>query len=177
MLKEIWKIKNGDCLQDYYIFSCNHCGTNIEESWPHTEDEGNHFCVACSFIRGYITERQYLEYSGGLGWIKNIHAAVREGKVYTWVGYTTPWEPTLKQLRATPQYRSWRKQVMQKGKGKCKKCKSTCSLEAHHIKSFAKYADLRFEVSNGEVLCTTCHDLKHAKKKPKNKITKKKKVM
>ena len=172
MLKEIWKIRNGDSLQDYYIFSCDHCGNDIEEAWPFTKDAGKHFCVPCSFIRGYITESKYLDYAGGIGWIKNIHAAVHEGKVYTWVGHTAPWEPTLKQLRATPEYRAWRKEVMKKGKGKCKKCKSTENLEAHHKKSFAKFSDLRFEVSNGEVLCSTCHDLKHAKKKPKPKSPK-----
>ncbi len=37
------------------------------------------------------------------------------------------------------------------------------NLVAHHIKAFASYPDLRFEVSNGLTLCKSCHAKRHEK--------------
>lgn len=45
--------------------------------------------------------------------------------------------------------------------GRCEECGSTESLHGHHIKSFAKYPDLRMEPTNIQVLCSRCHAGKH----------------
>ncbi len=162
MLKEIWKVRNGDYLIDYYIYACDHCKKKIEESWPYRKVDENHYCMECSFFIGIITEDTYLRSSGLYG-MNNYHAGIHEGKVYSWVGNTAPWEPTLRELRRTKEYRAWRKEVMIRGKGKCNKCKTTESLETHHKNPFAKFPELRFEVTNGVVLCNNCHKLSHKK--------------
>lgn len=59
------------------------------------------------------------------------------------------------------EYKSWRESVFERDGYKCKgeNCETVSSkyVTAHHIKSFAKFPDLRFEVSNGITLCEDCH--------------------
>lgn len=67
----------------------------------------------------------------------------------------------------TKQYKDWRKSVYQRDDYICQICfKRGGSLEAHHIKSWAKYPELRFEVHNGQTLCKNCHKIEtHGRKK------------
>ena len=61
------------------------------------------------------------------------------------------------------QYKEWRKKVFERDNYICQDCGicsgngKTAYLTAHHIKSFAKYPELKFEVSNGKTLCEECH--------------------
>lgn len=70
------------------------------------------------------------------------------------------------------QYRDWKKASLAKANYKCESCGiddgNECSccgtkikLHVHHIKSFSKYPELRFEVTNSKVLCPKCHRLAH----------------
>ena len=66
-----------------------------------------------------------------------------------------------------PKYREWRMKVYVRDKFKCrllsKKCKG--QLQAHHIKRWAEYPELRYEVNNGIALCLAHHPRKRAKEK------------
>ncbi len=52
----------------------------------------------------------------------------------------------------------WRKAVFARDNYTCQKCGQQGGyLQAHHLKPFAYFAELRYEVSNGQTLCHKCH--------------------
>lgn len=74
------------------------------------------------------------------------------------------------------EYREWRMAVFQRDAFRCQGCGQVGGyLNAHHIKSFANFPDLRFELDNGVTLCEACHSLtdnyKGRKPKPPHEST------
>lgn len=59
-----------------------------------------------------------------------------------------------------PRYKSWRKRVYARDKFRCQMpgCSSGRSLNAHHIKRWADYPQLRYFAGNGITLCRACHE-------------------
>jgi 5-methylcytosine-specific restriction endonuclease McrA len=55
------------------------------------------------------------------------------------------------------EYKNWRREVFVRDSFICQQCGSREYVTAHHVKSFAKYPELRFDISNGITLCETCH--------------------
>lgn len=81
---------------------------------------------------------------------------------YRWRGGVTP---KNQKLRSSYEYREWRKAVFTRDNYTCIECGArngegaAVILNADHIKPFALYPDLRFDVSNGRTLCVPCHEL------------------
>lgn len=71
------------------------------------------------------------------------------------------WQGGITNPRKSSQEKVWSRQVKRRDNYTCQECGITkedgVKLEAHHIKSFSKYPELRFEVSNGITLCNPCH--------------------
>lgn len=60
--------------------------------------------------------------------------------------------------RFCKEYTEWRKSVFERDGYTCRKCgRRGARLNAHHIKPYAKYKGLRYELSNGITLCEKCH--------------------
>lgn len=61
--------------------------------------------------------------------------------------------------RRSVNFKMWRGKVFEKDHYKCQKCGSEdrTKLHPHHIVPFEKSVELRFEVSNGTTLCSSCH--------------------
>lgn len=81
-----------------------------------------------------------------------------------WGGGTT--RPSLS-IRNQKEVRLWREAVYKRDKWTCVDCGQRGGiLHAHHIKSFAKYPDLRTDIDNGVTLCVDCHSKRHGRKIP-----------
>lgn len=83
----------------------------------------------------------------------------------SWIGDKVKNERTE---RETPEYREWRKSVFDRDFYTCQKCGCRngngkyIRLEAHHIFNWAKYPEMRYELSNGITLCSQCHSDFHS---------------
>lgn len=76
------------------------------------------------------------------------------------------WEDVCgKNDRNTNNNLKWKKSVLERDKHKCAKCGSTEDLNVHHILSFAKYPEARYDIDNGITLCYDCHLAAHGKKR------------
>lgn len=85
--------------------------------------------------------------------IKNRHAVAE--KNHFWKGGVTPMNI---RLRASGRYKLWRTRVFERDDYTCQMCSVRGGkLEADHIKQFAFYPDVRFDVDNGRTLCHDCH--------------------
>ena len=61
-------------------------------------------------------------------------------------------------IHQSMEYKRWRKSVFIRDDYVCQSCGQTGGyLEAHHLKSFSEYPELRFIVENGQTLCKSCH--------------------
>jgi len=65
--------------------------------------------------------------------------------------------------RTSPKYKQWCQDVFKRDNYTCTKCgdNNGGNLNAHHIKTFAKYPKLRYKVNNGITLCEQCHRKEH----------------
>ena len=92
---------------------------------------------------------------------ENLSNWQKGNKSRLWRGGVTPLRLKIWNSR---EYRQWRTSVFDRDNYTCQECGSkngdgkTIYIEAHHMKSFAEYPKLRFELSNGITLCIKCHN-------------------
>lgn len=69
------------------------------------------------------------------------------------------WNPSKdKDSRNTPEYRKWRKEVLERDEYICQKCGETYwSMTAHHVFNYKDNEESRYDVDNGTTLCRPCH--------------------
>lgn len=89
--------------------------------------------------------------------LKKLSAANRGENNPRWRGGITP---TRERIRHSLEYRLWREAVFKRDDFTCKM--PGCGirggrLNANHIKKFADFPELRFDVRNGIALCEPCH--------------------
>jgi 5-methylcytosine-specific restriction endonuclease McrA len=93
---------------------------------------------------------------------KKISEKLRGPNASNW-DQTRTMEERIKDRRY-PEYYEWRRNVFERDDFTCQICGIRGSkLNAHHIQSFAKFPDLRTDVSNGVTLCSSCHSTYHRK--------------
>ena len=84
--------------------------------------------------------------------------AHHEGRHPAYRGGITPINMAI---RTSFQYKLWREAVFKRDNWTCVQCGTggmrQNPIQADHIKQFAYFPELRFEVSNGRTLCRGCH--------------------
>lgn len=85
---------------------------------------------------------------------------VKEGRHNNYKGGVST---TNKKIRDSLEYRLWRESVFERDNWTCVWCGAksqkgkSVTLHADHIKPFAYFPDLRFDINNGRTLCKECH--------------------
>ena len=109
-----------------------------------------------SFLEGYLLSKDKPDHAKAdvvkrlysLKSVKSVEVTVGDVKQILQIRYRREDYPELKE---------WRIKVFARDKFSCVKCGSAKNIVAHHIKRWADYPDLRFDIDNGQTLCKRCH--------------------
>lgn len=86
-----------------------------------------------------------------------MSAATSGSKCWNWKGGISS---RASKIRRGIHYRLWREAVFARDNWTCQECgKVGRKLNAHHIKPFKEYPELRYAIDNGRTLCLDCHKL------------------
>lgn len=83
----------------------------------------------------------------------------RGAESHLWKGGITP---INSKIRNSTEYSIWRKAIFERDNYTCQECGERGGhLNAHHIKPFSIFPELRLDMNNGISLCNDCHKTKH----------------
>lgn len=87
-------------------------------------------------------------------WNKGLKGFMAGEKHYNWKGGSGTFRH---QEMGRTKYAEWRKAIFERDNYTCVECSEKGYIQADHIKSWAKYPELRYELDNGRTLCMNCH--------------------
>lgn len=155
-------VENGNSIAFIKKYECDICNKYFLDCDPHSELGEYDLCLECSYLAGIFSKRKFLDLSGIH--VDNADVFIRDGKIVICIG-KPPWEKNSQDIRSSSDYARWRTAVYERDEYTCQKCGQVGGkLNAHHIKHFAKFPDLRLEVSNGQTLCEVCHKNLHRRR-------------
>lgn len=126
--------------ENHTILTCIICGKEYRTYNSHIKWRGSKYCSKiCMRIGASLrTGDKSPSWKGGISFLKN-------------------------KVRKTIEWKEWRNLVYERDNYTCQICGARSNkgisiiLHPHHIKSYSKYPDIRFDVNNGITLCSACH--------------------
>lgn len=130
-------------------------------------------CVICGTEFDVIPFRQFTKHTCSkechIEWLKKriislktrikISKSHLKEKAYNWKGDNAT-RIERKTLMSHMDYRIWRLSIFNRDNFTCQNCgKRNTYLQAHHIKPWSLYPNLRYDINNGITLCKECHKL------------------
>jgi 5-methylcytosine-specific restriction endonuclease McrA len=87
---------------------------------------------------------------------RNLTFLSRSEEHHNWKGGVSDKNRQIRNLR---KYKEWRDEIFKRDDYTCLECfKKGVYIEAHHIKKFSEYPELRLDIGNGITLCKSCHN-------------------
>ena len=71
-------------------------------------------------------------------------------------------QETITSARGCGKYSFWKKACLKEANYACVICGSSSRLEAHHLESFKREPETRYDVTYGVILCNICHKSYHS---------------
>ena len=173
--KKTWSVRRYCSTKCHYdnvrtrkIVNCKTCGSEFIAHVRSLKKGLSKFCShSCTRSTDEKKKKTSLSMMGKNTWMKgrkNHHSDETKKKLSNrWKGKGNPNWTLVRADRVNrfsmPEYFQWRKQVLTRDRG-CQLKDVECSgrLEAHHIKKWRDFPSLRFEASNGIILCSKHHD-------------------
>lgn len=122
----------------------------------HNIKEKERECPTCHKI--FIAKASEDKYCSWDCYNKDRHMPAGENH-WNWKGGISE----LSSKRDSANYKKWRLEIFKRDNYRCKQCGSKNNINAHHIYSYNKYPEKRYDLNNGITLCEKCHIALHKK--------------
>lgn len=141
--------------------NCEHCGERFHATRSQVLDGNGRYCSQrCWGLTKQNRLTRICQHCGGSFVVVPAQAAKGRGKYCSRTCYRAAQPPSCNSSWR-PGMDSWRKGVLARAGYRCQRCNATDDLQAHHIKPWAKYPELRRDPANGIALCRSCHKHEH----------------
>ncbi len=145
---------------------CKICGNSFYITQSGARRGGHH----CSALCYYVSLKGRISHRKGKSGVYSEETLRKMSETHKRIGNRPPvlrgenhpnWRGGItsvdEKIRKSKEYKKWRLSVFKRDNYTCQVCGEKGNINADHIKPFALFKELRFDVNNGRTLCVECH--------------------